>query len=78
MVVTFPPHRKQRISDNFAPFVDYDYIGPSRVERRVSSPNFSSGRVETDYQYDGISGIPNPSSCAGGTIVSCSGLVVYG
>ena len=51
--------RKQQISDNFAPFINYDYIGPSRVERRVSSPNFSAGTVQTDYQYDGISGIPN-------------------
>jgi len=51
--------RKKIINDTTgAPqlIATYDYVGPDRVERRTYG-----NTVQTDYTYDGITGIPNPA-----------------
>ncbi|MFQ5502336.1 MAG: DUF6531 domain-containing protein, partial [Phycisphaerae bacterium] len=47
--------RKINISDGAGTIATYDYIGPSRVERR----EYGNG-TRVDDTYDGITGIPNP------------------
>src|SRR5262249_55727177 len=48
--------RRSQITDMSTGLIaTYDYIGPSRVERR----DYGNG-TRCEYTYDGITGIPNP------------------
>ncbi len=49
--------RKEIISDGDSLIAEYHYVGPGRVTRRI----FGNG-TQTDYTYDGITGIPNEPS----------------
>ena len=49
--------RKKVISDQGGQIAVYFYLGPNRVERRT----YGNG-TQTDYTYDGISGIDNPEN----------------
>ncbi len=49
--------RKKIISDAGGMIADYDYVGPARVERR----EYGNG-TRTDYTYNGITGVPNPTN----------------
>jgi len=50
-----PLDRAKMISDAGGTIAEYDYIGPSRVERR----EYGNG-TQADYAYDGITGMSNP------------------
>lgn len=46
--------RKKTIADQASNIATYSYVGPDRVARR----EYGNG-TRTDYQYDGIAGVPN-------------------
>jgi RHS repeat-associated protein len=48
--------RVKTISDAFGEIAAYEYVGPKRVQQRRYGNN-----TQTDYFYDGITGVPNPS-----------------
>lgn len=48
--------RVKTISDGNGSIATYDYVGPARIERR----SYGNG-TQTDYTYDGVTGVPNPA-----------------
>ncbi len=49
--------RKKTVSDQQGLIASYNYVGPSRVERR----DYGNG-TRCDYTYDGVTGVPNPAN----------------
>lgn len=52
--------RRKTIADQGGDIASYNYVGPGRVARR----EYANG-TRTDYQYDGITGVPNPPGDSG-------------
>jgi RHS repeat-associated protein len=52
--------RIKTVSDGGGTIATYDYVGPDRVERRSYGNN-----TQTDYAYDGVTGVPNAAGDSG-------------